>query len=267
MTRRLHIPTPAPLRILPRLAAFLARYPRFYRWQLRWRGAATRPSRVPAPWMNTTLKTKADWRRAVECTRRAGLHPHPDPPKNWDAMGSLDLILDRTDTSARILDAGGEVYSPLVEWLYLWGYRSLHVINLVFTKPFARGSIQYEPGDCTDTKYAGESFDVIVSLSVIEHGVALPAFLWESRRILRPGGLLIVSTDYWPEPIDTSGHMEYGAAVRVFTRTDIEEFIRTAHSHGFRLTGPVDLTAEEEAVVWERLSLRFTFLLLAFERL
>jgi SAM-dependent methyltransferase len=41
---------------------------------------------------------------------------------------------------------------------------------------------------------ADESADVVVSLQVVEHLWALPAFLRDCGRVLRPGGLLVVST-------------------------------------------------------------------------
>lgn len=51
--------------------------------------------------------------------------------------------------------------------------------------------------DITQTGLPAASADVAVSVSVIEHGVPRRPFLAEAARVLRPGGLLFVTTDYW----------------------------------------------------------------------
>src|SRR5688572_10041299 len=94
-----------------------------------WQGGRLDPA-VPAPiwqpWVNTPLKTRAQADAARQAIVDAGLHPHRDDPKNWDALVALGLILDRVPRSRRILDAGSTQYSRLLPWLYLYGYRRLH---------------------------------------------------------------------------------------------------------------------------------------------
>lgn len=246
--------------------AALERHPATFRLLLRLRGGGFPPLRVAAPRMNAALPSRAAWEDALERVRSAGLPPHPDAPKNWDGLAALEFILARTSPSARVLDAGGEIYSPLVEWLYQWGYRSLEVLNLIFPAPFRRGAIRYTPGDCTAMPYPDASFDVIVSLSVIEHGVDTRRFLREAGRVLAPGGYLIVSTDYWPERIDTAGLRAYGSDVRIFSRPDIETLQAEAVDAGFEPTGDVDYAAAERAVTWQAVSLQYTFIVLALRR-
>jgi SAM-dependent methyltransferase len=229
-------------------------------------GLPFHPGRVSAAWMNTTLKSKREWQAAAEEISKAGLRPHLDRQKNWDHLAALSFILGRTRKTARVLDAGGEVYSPLVEWLFLYGYRSLHVINLVFAHDFAQGPIRYVRGDCTHTSYPADYFDVITCLSVIEHGVSLSEFLKESHRMLRPGGFLIVSTDYWDKRIDTQGKKAFGVEVKVFSREEVQEFIDLARKSGFVLTGDVDFSTEEKAVHWQDVGLDFTFIVLALQK-
>jgi len=74
--------------------------------------------------------------------------------------------------------------------------------------------------DLTKTSFPERSFAAIASLSVVEHGVDLDAYLAEAARILRPGGLLFTSTDYWCEPIDTTAQTAYGHEVRIHTPAD-----------------------------------------------
>ena len=63
-------------------------------------------------------------------------------------------------------------------------------------------------------------------MSVIEHGVPLEPFLAETARILPPGGLLVVSTDYDQDPPDTAGHTAYGQPVHIFSPAEIPSWWR-----------------------------------------
>ncbi len=239
-----------------------------YRIVLKRRGASFFPRKISVPGLsilNTTLKSKEEWEDSLRIIQAAGLIPHPDPPKNWDALASLDFILKNTNRSARILDAGGERYSPLVEWLVLHGYKNLDVINLVFDADFKLGPIRYIKGDCTDTPYPEAHFDVVSCLSVIEHGVDVDNFLRECCRILRRGGFLIVSTDFWKDPIDTHGKRAYGTEVKVLTPNDILKFIDRAKSLGLVPTGTVDLSTEQRVVRWV-LEDEYTFIAFALRK-
>src|SRR5712664_2480646 len=140
-----------------------------FRRALRSAGARIPPRRPNTSWMNTTLRSAKQVEQACAEVRACGLPPHPDRPKNWDALSTLDLILRRTDRHAAVLEVGAALYSVTLPWLYLFGYRNLRGIDLVFDKPLRRGPIRYEHGDLTTTRFGRASFDVIVSLSVIEH--------------------------------------------------------------------------------------------------
>jgi len=228
--------------------------------------------RIPAEpprksWINSTLKSGGQVDEAVAEAQRCGLVPHCDRPKNWDSLSALAFILGRKPTTARVLDVGAADYSVMLPWLYQYGYRDLIGIDLVHTAPFRYGPIRYENGDLTRTRFERESFDVVCSMSVIEHGVPIDAYFAETRRILRPGGLLITSTDYWHEPIDTKGQQAHGAPVRIFTAGDISKIVVTGRDHGFRMTAPaLDTACSEPAVTWARHGLQYTFICFAMER-
>jgi SAM-dependent methyltransferase len=232
-----------------------------YRSYLRLRFGSTTPD-TRGHWVreNSTLKSSEEWRRAVDQVRALGLPPHGDLPKCWDSLAALQGILKKTDRNSAVLDAGGELYSVILPWLYLYGYRNLTAINLAFDCPTRRGPICYETGDITRTRFADEQFDGVTCLSVIEHGIDLDAFFGESARILKPGGVLVVSTDYYPRPINTEGFFAYGRPVHIFCREEIEEAFAIARRHGLKLTGPVDLECTETPVEWPGFSLKYTYL-------
>ena len=186
--------------------------------------------------------------------------------KNWDSLAALSLILRTTTRKSIIFDAGGELYSMILPWLFLYGYTHLIAGNLVFSKRIRRGPIVYEYADITETNYPDHTFDAVACLSVIEHGVELKAYFREMNRIIRPGGILITSTDYCDAPIDTSGRIAYGAPIHVFTKEQIAEALDLARSSGFTLVSPLDLTAGEKVVHWSEYDLAYSFVVFSLQR-
>jgi hypothetical protein len=90
------------------------------------------------------------------------------------------------------------------------------------------------------------------------------AFLSESARVLKPGGHLFVSTDYWCEDVDTKGQEAFGVPVKVFTRDEIEALIRMARDVGLVPTSPPDLTCKDKTVSW--IGMDYTFVSLMFKK-
>lgn len=217
-------------------------------------------------WMNSTLKSRTQVEVAMEEVKRCGLPPHVDRPKNWDALSALSLILARTRPDARVLEVGAALPSVMLSWLYQFGYRQLHGIDLVFDERVRRGPIAYEHGDLTATRFRDASFDVICSMSVIEHSVPAVAYFREMSRLLSPGGLLVTSTDYWKDPVDTRGQAAFGAPIKVFTASEIGNWFDTALQFGLDCTGPVDLECGERAVTWSLYNLSYTFLCFAMTK-
>jgi SAM-dependent methyltransferase len=230
------------------------------RWNL-----ATRE--VPrAPWMNSALKTQGEIDAAVAEVHRLNLPASHDPGKDWDSLAALREIVTRTTPNASVLDAGAEMYSRLLPWLYLYGYRTLRGINLAFPQAARRGPIVYEPGDITATGLPNASIDAATCLSVIEHGVNLDAYFKEMARLLKPGGVLVTSTDYFETPTDTKGLSAYGVPIHIFTKTELLEAADVARRHGLELTGPLDTTCRDRLVTWEPYGLSYTFTVFAMTK-
>ena len=208
---------------------------------------------------NVALADRATALEAERMLTDARLPTHPDRPKNWDGFLALFHTLSGAGPLDPVLDAGAERYSNFLPALRRLGYQDLTGINLSFDAPFQQGGIHYQPGDITRTGFPDRSFAAIASLSVIEHGVDVPAFLAEASRLLRPGGLLFLSFDYWITQVDTGGQSAYGVPIRIFTQEDIIALLASARRLGLVLDHEADFTCRDQAVHWQRFDLRYTF--------
>lgn len=238
-----------------------------YRLDLKLKFGTSRLKEPSGPFIeNGVLQSRTEWEAATENAKRLGVPRHRAPEKNWDHLAAVSTILTHTEPTARILDAGAELYSNVLPALFTYGYRELCGINLAFTELARRGPIRYVPGDITRAPFADASFDAMTCMSVIEHGVPLDAYFREMHRLLKPGGLLITSTDYFPTPVDTRGLTAYGSPIKIFSKPEIESAISLAESLGFQLTSNLDFECREKAVKWEEYGLEYTFLIFTLRK-
>jgi SAM-dependent methyltransferase len=217
--------------------------------------------------------------------RTSGLSESPDPRKYWDNMLALERIrghgVQPTDPIADLGCRSG----ILLTWLDQLGYRRLFGCDLRVPLPPIKAAIS---GRHWTTAWAGlkmlsrhgrrmrrasvenspfsGGFAAVCCMSVIEHGVDLTAFFQEAARLLRPGGLLVVSTDYWASPMDLAGlrRFERAGDDRVFSREDIERLIEIAGDTSFTIAGPVSLDVAEPVI--ESDGFHYTFAVLFFVR-
>lgn len=176
----------------------------------------------------------------------------PEWTKSWDVALTVAFARERVAPHEPVLDMGC-VNSEVLWSLARLGYRNLagcDVDRRCLAGPF-RESIQYSIQDLTRTSFDARSFGAITCLSVIEHGVDEVRFLTEARRLLAPGGYLVVSTDYWPDPISTSGVQAFGLPWRIFARPDIEAFLGACRRLGFEPLGPLNWREPSPVISWQ----------------
>jgi hypothetical protein len=253
---------------LKRIIISVIEYPAFgYRLSLFARHGTFKPKGRPnAPWANAVLKKQEEVVASTAQVRSLGLPLVPEHTKNWDTLAALDLILKTTGTNANIFDAGGARYSMILPWLFLYGYKNLIAENLDFQEPRHRGPIIYRHGDITKTDFHDNCIDAITCLSVIEHGVDLKAYFNEMSRILKPGGILITSADYYETPIDTLGQTAYGCPIHIFNKNEIIQALEIAKRCGLELISPLDLSSDEKVAYWKRFNLYFTFVIFSLRK-
>lgn len=173
------------------------------------------------------------------------------------------------NNESKILDVGSANYGVILPWLKLYGFSNLSGCDISFGKDFRKGGIQYHKQDLQKTSFPSDSFDFITSISVIEHGVNADNYLKEMSRLLKRGGYLLTSTDYWPEPIKTKGLYPYGkelGEMRIFTREGIEELIERARKYGLELIEPINFAYKDKVVHWRRVDKKFTFIFFILEK-
>lgn len=224
--------------------------------------------------INGVLQDQNDIDFATKKLQSLGLKPHPIPYKCWDGLRMISLILAKAPKEAKILDVGC-VGSPLLHWLSTLGFKNLFGCDLapwwswrnclgMTAKLFLNPSIRFSRRNLEKTNYPSKTFDFITSLSVIEHGVNLENYFKEMSRLLKKGGILLTSTDYWPTPIDTSGIFPYGpksAEMKIFDTSEILDLVELSKRYGFELIEPISLSAKEDIVSW--MNKNYTFILFA----
>jgi 2-polyprenyl-3-methyl-5-hydroxy-6-metoxy-1,4-benzoquinol methylase len=118
-----------------------------------------------------------------------------------------------------------------------------------------------------ETHLESGRFAAAACMSVIEHGVETPRFFAEVRRLLRPGGLLILSTDYWPQKLEIGGAKRFRQAHgpdRIFDDREIAELCSQAQGQGLLLADECDLTTARPVIRTDDLA--YTFLVLGLRK-
>ena len=213
--------------------------------------------------LNSVLKTKGEVEESSRNLKKLKLRGHNDRPKNWDCYRAFSFILRHGNEESKIFDVGCGDYGVILPWLELYGLSNLYGCDIALKKDFQRGRIHYYKQNLQKTTFPSIFFDFITSISVIEHGVNLDIYLKEMSRLLKPGGYLLTSTDYWHDPIDTSGLYPYGEKLnemKIFTRSEIEGLVARARGHGLELIELIDFSCQERVVHWKRVEKEFSFI-------
>jgi glycosyltransferase involved in cell wall biosynthesis/SAM-dependent methyltransferase len=253
--------------------------------------AAQRAFRLDAPSrLNTArealtgvLLTADELLSARKRALAAGLCPLPDQRKYWDNWRAIQALQARIGGSEPIVDLGCRS-GILLTWLDQLGYQRLYGCDVRYPLPplkaalrqglwstvyaGVRMAVRHRAGmrraSVERTGFPSGHFAAATCMSVVEHGVDLPEFFAECARILRPRGVLALSTDYWPERIDLRGMRRFAGPDRIFDHAGALALCEAAEHNGLHVAGEPQLDTVEAVI--ESDGFRFTFLYILFER-
>ena len=182
--------------------------------------------------------------------------------KSWDVWRAVHHCLVTVPRDGLVFDVGA--WQSEILWaLARNGYARLAGCDTdprVTRMPGAR-RIAYRVADFFDVTLPAGSAAAITCLSVLEHGVDAEAFLRRSAEALGPGGRLLVTTDYWPDGLDTAGLSAFGRPWTIASRRVVSSWLERAAALGLEPDGPVSLDAAAAPITWNSRS--YTFLWLA----
>lgn len=164
--------------------------------------------------------------------------PDLDQAKRWDEANVVELLsyAGPQPRGLSVLDCGA--YNSPAPWAAAeLGIETVAAIDLNPRLPMSpkASKISYSCQNMMATAFHAATFDVIVAGSVVEHGVDWDVWLSECRRIIRPGGLLYVSTDVVHESVELDGLTAFGLPWTPLNPCDINEMPDRFAAAGFDL--------------------------------
>lgn len=103
-------------------------------------------------------------------------------------------------------------------------------------------------GDLMHTPFDKEAFDIITCLSVIEHSVDYNALAQECSRLLKTGGRLYLTFDYWPDKVATSKTILYDLNWDILDERAVNLLLEVCAYNGLHISSPMDFTVNEAVI-------------------
>lgn len=197
--------------------------------------------------MNKFLKTRQEVDECTKYIQRNNLIEHAFSCKNWDVA-----LICKELKGGDLLDMGSNGSFLLHNAIKLGIPGRKCGIDLGDPE-YKIDGVEYIKGDLMKTPYEDNSFDTITCLSVIEHEVDYTLLAKECSRLIRKGGTIYITFDYWNPKVDTTdvGTALYGLKWNILDMQDVIVLQNAFINQGFSFNQPfgaMDWTTEEKVI-------------------
>ena len=212
------------------------------------------------------IKVLQKWQEVGEATlslQSQRLPTHITVQKSWDQFLLYQALITKNRQSW-IIDLGcGDCCT--LDFLAALGFTNMHKIDLEIKNQANNLPYERYQGDIIKTSFPSQSYDFAISISVIEHGVDIEAFFQEAHRLLKVGGLLFITTDYWEDKIQVDEFVRpFGLCWKIFSKLEIPEIIVLANNYCFALENVNIPACADKTVSWYNNN--YTFIALALRK-
>ena len=208
---------------------------------------------------------------------RCGIPRHSSLEKCWDFRILTELV-DGWPSNIEIVDMGCSGLHTLgllghLGFKRMWGVdlcptvldRVKMLRMMIDQKKFSL-PFKIKRQDMTQTSFESGRFELATCISVLEHGVDRDRFMAEAGRLLKVGGFLMVTADYWQEKIDMDGtDQQFNLPWQILSREDVEGLIDSGRRYGLKLKQEMSVPeCSDRCIIWQDKT--FTFICLVFVR-
>lgn len=193
--------------------------------------------------MNEFLKTRAQITAATDWLKKAGYVTHPISAKDWElANATVCLFGDILDMGA---DGSRVLHNAVINGS---AGRKVGIDLAEATGDNKAEGAEYYVGDIMNTPFGDSSFNTLTCLSVLEHQVDAMKLAKECGRLLRPGGKLIISFDFWEPKPNTEKMKLYALDWNILDKQDVLNLVLAMDRNGLSITTEIDWTTKDAVI-------------------
>jgi SAM-dependent methyltransferase len=156
-----------------------------------------------------------------------------------EAQDNLCSMIDdiaELSSANRLIDVGSGLSAPAARWKSVHSSLDISCVNINFQQLMSAKHIKASLLNATSTAlpFSDKSADRIVALESAQHFKPLDKFIKESRRVLEPGGLLVIAI-----PVVTAAHPFFQLGILSWTwsseRYELEHVKSAIARNGFKI--------------------------------
>lgn len=200
--------------------------------------------------MNNFLKTRAEVDTASKYLKDNDLISSGLDCKNWEITQVIPFLKD-----GDLCDLGSDGSVVLDNAVKLGLVGRKVGIDLAYKKydgaysvTIKTNGVELHGSDLMKTEFPHNSFDIITCLSVIEHEVSFERFAKECSRLLKVGGKMYVSFDFWEPKPEYEKRNLYSLDWNILDRHDVNILIMWCGINGMLVTTDIDWTLQDAVI-------------------